>query len=131
VRWLKEDLAKSQNADYRFVMAHHPPMTAVARRQNDNPEMVALIPLFEKEHVTAGFFGHDHNYQHYLKNGVHYVITGVGGAPLYDVARPPAGITQKVISTEHFVSVKVTGKSARIEALALDGSILDRIDLKP
>jgi len=93
--------------------------------------MVALIPLFEKEHVTAGFFGHDHNYQHYLKNGVHYVITGVGGAPLYDVARPPAGITQKVISTEHFVSVKVTGKSARIEALALDGSILDRIDLKP
>ena len=131
VRWLKEDLAKSQNADYRFVMAHHPPMTAVARRQDDNPEMVALIPLFEKEHVTAGFFGHDHNYQHYLKNGVHYVITGGGGAPLYDVARPPAGITQKVISTEHFVSVKVTGRSARIEAFGLDGSVLDRIDLKP
>jgi acid phosphatase type 7 len=131
VRWLEEDLANSQKAEYRFVMAHHPPMTAVARRQNDNPEMTALIPLFEKEHVTAGFFGHDHNYQHYLKNGVHYVITGGGGAPLYDVDKPPAGITQKVISTEHFVSVKVTRKSAQIEAFALDGSLLDRIDLKP
>jgi hypothetical protein len=131
VTWLEEDLANSQRADFRFVMAHHPPMTAVARRQGNNPEMTALIPLFEKEHVTAGFFGHDHNYQHYLKNGVHYVITGGGGAPLYDVDKPPAGITQKVISTEHFVSVKVTGKTAHIDALALDGSVLDRIDLKP
>jgi hypothetical protein len=118
VKWLEEDLAKSQKADFRFVMAHHPPITA-------------LIPLFEREHVTAGFFGHDHNYQHYLKNGVHYVITGGGGAPLYDVDQPLAGITQKVISTEHFVSAKVTGKTAHIDALALDGSVLDRIDLKP
>jgi len=36
-----------------------------------NPEMAALVPLFEKQRLTAGFFGHDHNYQHYLKNGVH------------------------------------------------------------
>jgi len=95
-RWLEEDLAKSQKADFRFVMPHHPPMTAVAQRQGDNPEMAALIPLFEKQHVTAGFFGHDHNYQHYLKNGVHYVITGGGSAPLYDVDKPPEDITQKV-----------------------------------
>jgi hypothetical protein len=24
-------------------------------------------------HVTAAFFGHDHNYQHYLKEGIHYI----------------------------------------------------------
>ena len=131
VRWLEEDLAKSQSADFRFLVAHHPPITAVARRQGNNQEMTALMPLFEKYHLTAGFFGHDHNYQHYLKNGVHYVITGGGGAPLYDVDKPPRGITQKVISTEHFVSVSVTGKSAHIDAWGLDGSILDRIDLKP
>jgi hypothetical protein len=64
------------------LIAHHPPKTAVARRQGDNPEMTALI-----------------------------------------------GITRKVISTEHFVSVKIAGKSAHIEALALDGSVLDRVDL--
>jgi hypothetical protein len=131
VRWLEQDLASSQKADFRFLTAHHPPITAVARRQGSNPEMTALIPLFEKYHLTAGFFGHDHNYQHYLKNGVHYVITGGGGAPLYDVDKPPAGITMKVISTEHFVSVKVAGKTAHIEALALGGSLLDRIELKP
>jgi hypothetical protein len=106
VRWLKEDLAKGQDADYRFVMAHRPPMTAVARRQNDNPEIVALT-RYSRRNMSSR------------------------AAARRDVARPPTGITQKVISTEHFVSVKVTGKSARIEAFGLDGSVLDRIDLKP
>lgn len=92
--------------------------------------MAALVPLFEKQHVTAAFFGHDHNYQHYLKNGIHYVISG-GGAPLYDVDKPPAGITQKVASTENFVWGKVTGKTAHVETYALDGSVLDRFDLNP
>ena len=35
--------------------------------------------------------------------------TGGGGAPLYDVAKPAEGITQKVISVEHFVTVAVDG----------------------
>jgi hypothetical protein len=127
--WLEEDLAKSQDAQFRFVIAHHPPITAVARRQAGNPEMTALIPLFEGQHVSAGFFGHDHNYQHYLKNGIHYVITGGGGAPLYPVDNPPAGITIKVVSTEHFVKVHVEKGVARITAVAVDGKVLDQFEI--
>ena len=130
VRWLEEDLANSQKADFRFVVAHHPPITAVRRRQGGNPEMTALMPLFERYKLTAGFFGHDHNYQHHLKNGVHYVVTGGGGAPLYDVDVPSPGITQKVESIEHFVQVKVAGPKGRIEAHAIDGRLLDAIDLE-
>ena len=78
VRWLEDDLLTHQKSEYRFVIAHHPPFTAVARRQGDNPHMTALVPMFEKYQVSAAFFGHDHNYQHYLKNGVHYVTTGGG-----------------------------------------------------
>jgi len=124
-RWLEEDLAKSQSAEFRFVIAHHPPLTAVARRQGENPHMTALMPLFEKYHLTAGFFGHDHNYQHYLNNGVHYFITGGGGAPLYDVDKPPEGITKMVVSTEHFLDIKVDGKTARVQAIKLDGQPLE------
>ena len=125
VRWLEEDLQHSQSADFRFVIAHHPPLTAVERRQGDNPHMAALMPMFEKYNLTAGFFGHDHNYQHYLRNGIHYFITGGGGAPLYDVKKPPPGITQKVESVEHFVVVHVDGKKARVEALRLDGTPIE------
>jgi hypothetical protein len=64
-----------------------------------------------------------------LKNGVHYFITGGGGAPLYDVDKPPEGITKKVESTEHFVVVKVEGTTARIEAIKLDGQPLETTNL--
>ncbi len=129
VRWLEDDLAKNQNVDFRFVVAHHPPISAVSRRQGANKEMADLMPLLEKYKVAAGFFGHDHNYQHYLKNGIHYVTTGGGGAPLYDVDSPPAGITQKVVKIENFVMVSVTGKVAHLEAKSIDGAILDSFDI--
>ena len=128
-RWMEEDLEKNQAADFRFVVAHHPPFTAVNRRQGDNPHMTALVPMLEKYHVTAGFFGHDHNYQHYLKNGIHYITTGGGGAPLYDVDKPPQGITVKVLSTENFVTVSVNGKVAQVEATDGDGKTIEQFEL--
>jgi ribosomal protein L12E/L44/L45/RPP1/RPP2 len=92
--------------------------------------MTALTPMFEKYNVTAGFFGHDHNYQHYLKNGVHYIISGGGGAPLYDVDKPPVDITQKVASIENFVSVSVDGPRAHVQAISMEGKVLDEFDFR-
>ena len=129
MRWHEEDLAGSQKAAYRFVAAHHPPMSAVPERQNANQEMKALMPMFEKYKLTAGLFGHDHNYQHYLKNGVHYIISGGGGAPLYEVDKPPEGITQKVIKIENFVVFSLNGAKIHVEAKGVDGAVLDSFDL--
>jgi len=129
-RWLEEDLLANQKADFRFVMAHHPPFTAVASRQGNNQHVTALTPMFEKYRVSAAFFGHDHNYQHYLKNGVHYVTAGGGGAPLYDVSKPPQEITVKAVRIENFVSVSVDGKTARFHSIAIDGSTLDEFQVE-
>ena len=123
--WLEQDLAKNQNAEFRFVAAHHGPITAVSDRQGANPHMTALMPMFERYHVTAAFFGHDHTYQHYLRNGIHYVISGGGGAPLYDVDKPPQGITVKVASIENFVRIRINGKLAQMDAFVPDGTKLD------
>ena len=128
-RWLEADLQGAAKAEFRFVFAHHPPITAVKHRQGDNPHMTALEPMFEKYNVSAAFFGHDHNYQHYLKNGVHYFVTGGGGAPLYDVDLPPPGITKKVESTENFMVVKVDGGKAHLEALKPSGETIDVTDI--
>jgi hypothetical protein len=129
-RWLEEDLKAHQAADYRFVAAHHPPITAVSSRQGDNPHMIALMPMFEKYRVSAGLFGHDHNYQHYLKNGVHYIGSGGGGAPLYDVDKPAPGITQKVVSVENFVSFSVNGKTIHVQTISIDGKVIDDFELR-
>ena len=130
-RWLEDDLRKSKRAALRFLVFHHPPFTAVKRRQGGKHPVQALVPLLEQYKVTAVFNGHDHNYQHHLKGGVHYITTGGGGAPLYDVDAPIAGITQKVDKSEHFVEVNVDGRRARVEAHALDGRLIDTIELTP
>ena len=128
--WMEEDLRKSQSATFRFIVAHHPPMTAVSSRQGDNPHIADLMPMWEKYNVTAALFGHDHNYQHYLKNGVHYVVAGGGGAPLYDVDKPPVGITVKVAKTENFVRMQVSGKVIHLTAISGDGTTIDTAELE-
>jgi len=128
-RWFEDDLRQSGKADFRFAVFHHPPFTAYAARQKEPSKTQDFVPLFEQYKLTAVFAGHDHNYQHHVKNGVHYIVTGGGGAPLYPVDAPIPEITKKVESTEHFVNVSVNGKQAHLEAIALDGHKIDTIDL--
>ena len=58
------------------------------------------------------------------------MITGGGGAPLYDVDKPDPQFTVKVVSTENFVTISVNGKTAKLQAIALDGRTLDEFELK-
>jgi hypothetical protein len=78
--------------------------------------------------VTAVFAGHDHNYQHHLKNGVHYIVTGGGGAPLAAVDQPIPGVTLKVEKVEHFMPIRVEGGKVHMQAIALDGHVIETID---
>jgi predicted phosphodiesterase len=130
-KWLEEDLQKAQKAEFRFVVSHHPPFTAVKRRQDDKHPVKRLVPLFEKYRVQAVFCGHDHNYQHHVYNGVRYIVTGGGGAPLYSADAPLEGITQKVETTENLVKLRVEPGKATVTALALDGRVLDTVEMKP
>ena len=92
-------------------------------------ETPTLVPLFEKYNVQAVFAGHDHNYQRHVKNGIQYIVTGGGGAPLAKAEPGLPGLTVKVESVEHYVTVKVEGKQAHVEAVALDGRVIDSVDL--
>jgi hypothetical protein len=129
-QWLEHDLGRSQNSQFRFVVMHEPPFTVNHKHPNHVSTWTpTLVPMFDKYRVTAVFAGHDHNYQHHLKDGIHYVVTGGGGAPLAPADKPLPGITLKVESVEHFVRIHVTGDRALVEAIALDGHLIDRFEL--
>lgn len=130
MRWLEADLAAAQKADLRFIAMHSPPMTAVKRRRHETtPEEAQVMALCEKYKVHVVFCGHDHNYQHHLNKGVRYVVTGGGGAPLYPADAPIPGVTQKAETVENFVRVRVEGAKARLEALRIDHSLIDRFQI--
>jgi hypothetical protein len=101
LEWLRSDLEMNKLATQIFVMMHRPLFSSY--RGDFNPsDRDTLHGLFRKYHVKAVFAGHDHFYHEEDHDGVHYVTTAGGGAPLY--AQPQAG------GFAHYVVVTVSAK---------------------
>ncbi|MFN7947251.1 MAG: metallophosphoesterase [Blastocatellia bacterium] len=153
--WMRSQLEGLDRNRYRhvFVVCHHPawssgphgganvePMTQVIRNR--------WMPLFRKHHVRALFVGHEHFFEHwverYEQNGRKYridqVLTGGGGAPLYEYKGDPdireyikANAAEKVTlerlakpaaepggNAYHYVLVKVDGDKISLEVIGVD-----------
>ncbi len=68
-----------------FVTTHMGPYSSKEGRTGSS-QMRAWLPRFLQYGVDVVFSGHDHYYEHGVSgNGIDYVISGGGGAPLYDV----------------------------------------------
>ena len=79
-RWLEEELKKAQSYKFRIVYFHHPFFTNSPNREPSLKE--EWKELFEKYKVQLVLNGHIHHYERFEINGVTYVTTGGGGAPL-------------------------------------------------
>lgn len=124
-KWLVQDLeAHKENKDV-FVFFHVPPYS-IGYHASDMKVRAALCPLFEKYHVRAVINGHDHNFYHTIRNGITYVVTGGGGAPLYPCIRRRGALPDDVcVSTYHMVVFDVDGSTVTGHAFASDGRELD------
>jgi 3',5'-cyclic AMP phosphodiesterase CpdA len=127
--WLEDTLqafAADPSIHLRIVALHHGPYDSGSHESNlavrDD-----LTPLFETYGVDAVFSGHDHMYERSTVNGVKYVVTGGGGAPLYSV--PGDWWTEESGSVLHYVVVDVEGPRADVVVRRLDDSVLDQFVL--
>ncbi len=118
--WLRRDLARSRGARATFVFMHRPVFSGF---QGDfNPDDAeALRRLFREHPVAAVYASHDHFYALEEHDGVRYVTSGGGGAPLYAppdrggfahyllVSVGPDGIDHAVIEPFHLEVEAVVG----------------------
>jgi predicted phosphodiesterase len=129
-QWLTEELQSTAYllATWHIVVFHHPPFTTAVGRSDDVNLQRQLLPLFEQHGVDAVFSGHSHVYERYAYHGIQYIVTGGGGAPLYQLpARKKPPVRLFGLSTYHYCMVEVypgAGKLA-ITAVDLDGRTLD------
>ena len=130
--WLRKDLMKHRDAAWRIVFFHHTPYTCVAmpaRRVESAKLRARLEPIFKVCHVQLVLSGHDHNYQHHLADGIHYIVTGGGGAPLYDIkVDTPFTVTAK--KAHHACEVVINGNELRLKAVQPDGVVIDTLELR-
>ncbi len=128
-KWLDAELksAAFQAAKWRIAFFHHPPYSS-----RITPEMTEvqqyLVPLFEQYGIDVVFNGHDHNYRRVLRNGIHYVVTGAGGAPFRDVGAAVEGQVYAEAAFEHCV-IDITPTTLNCYASRNDGSVMDKFSL--
>ncbi len=129
--WLETDLANTDRP-WKFVFFHVPPYSSGWHGSFDADIAnirATLPPLFEQYGVNVVFNGHDHDYERSVVNGVTYIVTGGGGAPL----RPQVSTnswTQYFTSTLHFVKISINGNSLSGVSIKPDGSQFDPFTLE-
>jgi hypothetical protein len=131
--WLERELAAARQDPrlrHIFVVMHLPPFSiSLHGGQRDLRER--WTPLFERYDVTAVFSGHDHVYSRGEVNGVRYIVSGGGGAPLYPRHRRPSPIDVAAIDrferVNHFLRVHVMGDLVELTAMRVDGTPIETI----
>jgi hypothetical protein len=126
--WLINDLAIASNdtsIDWIFVSLHRPPYSS-GYHGNQMDVRNAWCPVFETYAVDIVFCSHDHDYERTIPiNGVIYIVTGGGGAPLYPVGY--SLFTAFSLSTHHFCHVSITDKKLLMQAIKPDGTVFDTL----
>ncbi|OQX89344.1 MAG: hypothetical protein B6D65_03675 [candidate division Zixibacteria bacterium 4484_93] len=118
---------EAQEATFRFVFFHQPPYSEgwdSPGYDGDHELRTTIVPLMEEYNATICFNGHTHDYERGYLNGVHYIITGGGGASLDHWIQDFEHIT--VYASEyHYCLVYVNGDNLCFEAKKLDGELID------
>lgn len=121
--WLKEMLPSSKGI-LKMIFLHRPlfpPMDSIKLGDwtgTRSQERDDLHRLFLKTNVKVVFAGHDHRYDRSEKDGILYLITGGGGAPLHAL-KDRGGFF-------HYVWVSVDKGKMEGEVVDLEGQIRDR-----
>jgi len=129
--WIEEQLQAARldpQIRHIFVSMHHPPFS-VSLHGGQAELREAWTPLFEKYQVTAVFSGHDHVYSRAERSGIHYFVSGGGGAALYPrkarSSRIDVQATQYFERVNHYLKVHVYGDLIEVTAIRADGTIIE------
>lgn len=125
----RDDLARAaadNRIDHIFVSMHVPPYS-VANFGDNEKLRSALEPLFRQYGVKAVFMGHEHDYQHQERYGVHYILSGGAGSPVMDLPwlgdeNDSAARLIKYDDVLNYVIVDVNGSSVRVQARKVQGN---------
>ncbi len=129
--WLKSDLASSHSA-FKVVFTYRPIYSSSFPGGVDKTLRDLWVPLFERYGVKVVLSGEEHAYEHLYIDGIHYIVTGGGGAPLLP---PPDVIADGTVFSRygmlHYMRLSVAGAVLRVEAIPIASVYDDEVHLVP
>jgi hypothetical protein len=135
VRWLKDTVERADaDPDVRWIVlvSHHTAYTNAVLFSDSlwvQECFVANAKLSKK--FRAYFAGHVHSYERFFEDGIHYVVSGGGGAPLNDVEGKKGKHKDLYDGPRRFHYLRVSvEKEVKVETIMLDEkgqwSVVDR-----
>jgi acid phosphatase type 7 len=116
IEWLRADLAAARRAGARalFAAVHDGPYSRGTHGGNPIARE-RYAPILAEHGTVLLFAGHDHLYQRGEADGLRYIVSGGGGAPLYPVrcgtrGKPRCDVddgAEIAVSEHHYVIVTV------------------------
>ncbi|HVT12786.1 MAG TPA: metallophosphoesterase [Fimbriimonadaceae bacterium] len=129
-KWMVADLEKASKAKQDIAVFFHVPPYSIGSHGSDKDVRATLCPVFAKYGVTLVLNGHDHIYYRTQRDGITYIVSGGGGAPLYPVNPKEGAIDgDQYLSTNHIVVFDVDGDTMKAEALKADGTPFDHFEV--
>jgi hypothetical protein len=124
-KFADSDLSASERT-WKVVMLHMPAYCSGGH--GENADVIALTSaVFEKRGVDMLLTGHSHFYQHNFVNGIHHMVIGSAGAPLYDPTN--AVYTLKSVKQYNWATCDVTPTSFSLFVFDEKGIPLDTLIL--
>lgn len=122
--WLKADLSRSP-ARFKIVFLNDPIYSSTIPGGVNTNLRDRWAPIFHATGVRVVISGKVHMYEHIYTDGIHYIVTGGGGAPF---APPSEKLTDWTVCVRyrmlHYVRINVAGLTLRVEAIPV-GSVYD------
>jgi hypothetical protein len=126
--WLEGQLADAEDDErllHRIVVMHHGPFSSGAHGPHEAMLATGVPALLRHRGVDLVLSGHDHDYERGDDGGLKYVVTGGGGAPLYEENRRlPAQLA--FAPMHHFLRVRLDGPRIVVAVHRADGSLFER-----
>lgn len=130
--WLERELQRARRDgpnDFLLVVTHWGLHSSGPHGENPSFRAARLGDLFRRYNVDLVVAGHDHIYERGEDRGLHYIVTGGSGAPLYDQEHERR-YTEVFARQHHYVRVDAEYNKLTFTAVRPDGTVLDRFVLR-
>jgi hypothetical protein len=123
--WVR-DAAAASDATFKIAFSHHPPYSS-GTHVGDGDHMRWPWKEWGVDMVIAG---HDHDYERIERDGVRYIVNGLGGNGIRGFVEPVAGSMLRYADAHGAMRVRVFSDRLEAEFITVDGTVRDSFTIQ-
>jgi tartrate-resistant acid phosphatase type 5 len=122
--WFAERI-KASDAPFKVAVFHHPPYSTGSHGSSEEMRWP-----FAAWGIDLVLTGHDHHYERIERDGVTYIVNGLGGRSLYPVAHADAPEHRAFNAHYGGEIIEVTSTRLNSRFYAVDGTLVDEFTIQ-